>query len=320
MAKLLIKGYTLSDKNLTFDHIMSLSYDADRFVPCDSLNFTAALQHGGEEFTQISAYLNGQLLFEGIVDTQEVIKSDNGNLIRFSCRNMTAMLLDNEARPMVYSCFTTKQLFDSYARPYGVARHEFPYTTNNWMFQIKKGESFWTVIERYCKRNYGVVPYINHERVLTILPYNNITHIVSNNRAGSLAFQKLSVAYQRYKLVSRIFMRTATDKLGFYYGVTMDNAFAIGKRIKAVRYYHPAMDDNVQQGQQETTRLITRSNRDFFKVTLVLPYLTNIHIGDGVAVYDSELNHSGLYVTALSVRGSDKGVTTTLTLCDKRFA
>lgn len=299
--------------------MLSFSYDADRLIPCDSLDFTAVIQHHNDEFSEVTAYLDGNLFFEGIVDTHERVISDKGLLVKFNCRNKTALLIDNEVKPNIYSRLTSTQLFDQYARPFGVVGNDFPYNTTNWLLQVKKGSSNWTVIEGYCDLNFHAIPYINHKRILTLSPYNDTVHIISNNKKDALKFTSLRIINDYHKLVSRLYMKTATETYGYYYGVVVDNPNAIAKKVRRERYFHPS-DVRPTVGERETRRVVDDTNRDYFKLIVVIPYLANIHVGDCVQIFDERYTNINLYVSAINLKANEsQGLVTTLTLKDKKF-
>lgn len=311
-----VSGKTITGKTIIFKELLSFEHNADRFVPCDSFSFTAVLQHHNEEFYEIIATLNGEQIFCGIVDSSEIIISDKGMLIKIDCRNKTALLIDNEVKPNIYSKLTSAQLFEQYAKPFGVVKSELPFLANQWAMQVNKGASNWSVIEGYCLRNYNALPYINHKQTLTLSPFNPVMHTISNKGTG-IKFSKLSIKRDYHKLISRLYMKTGTDTYTYFYGVVLDNKNAISKRVLRERYYHPN-DVRVAVNKSMSQQILDNSNRDSFTVTVTINSLENIHIGDLVSIYDNSFSSTSLYVSRakLSANGSS-GLMTTLTLCDK---
>lgn len=314
-----ITGKTIDDQTLTFQNILSLNYDSDRFIPCDSLDFTATMQFQNIEFYEITVYSDSNILFEGIVDKSEVILSSKGLLRKFMCRNKTALMIDNEVKPNIYSRLTSTQLFDIYARPFGVIKCNFPYNATQWLLQVKKGSSNWTVIEGYCHLNYHTVPYINHQRILTLSPFNDTIHIIGNSKIGALPYEKMNIVNDYHKLISRLYMKTATETYTYYYGVVFDNQEAIRRKVKRERYYHPK-DIRQYVGTGETERVINNSSRDFFSVIVTLPSFNNIHVGDCIEIHDDNYSNKNLYVSSVNLKANDtSGLLTTLILRDKKY-
>lgn len=311
-----ILGKTIGGQWLEFNNILSLNYDADRFIPCDSFDFAAIIQHEYEEFCEIVANLDDKPFFTGIVDKMEHIFSDKGQIIKMECRNKTALLLDNEVKPNMYFQLTSTQLFEQYARPFGIVGTDFPYVAMHRYLQIKKGASFWSTIQKFCHEIYFATPYINHNHILTLSPYNNINHTLSNT--AGLKFSSLRIINDYSKLISRLHMKTATEDYGYYYGVVIDSPIALSKNIKRERCYHPH-DIRPNPGKDETQRLLNKTIREYYSVIVTLPSFEQIHVGDCIDIIDKNFHNSNMFVSGVNVViNQTQGIITTLTLKDKR--
>lgn len=314
-----ISGKTIKGSIHSFLSPISFVYEADRYIPCDSLEFTAPFQLKGAEFCEITVYLNGSLLFEGIVDEQKLSSSKSGRTITLCCRNKTALLLDNEVRPNIYFQLTSQQIFEEYAKPFGVLKAEFPYAAKKNFIQIKKGASRWKVIEEFCLQVYKVPPYVNRNRVLVTNPLTSRSFTISNTQNGALRFSKLDVKQNNHKVISRIYMKTGTDTYTYFYAYVLDNPNATAHKIAQERYFHP-VSKVTALAMEEVQRIVRDSNREQLVVTVSLPFLQDISIGDSIFIVDECFSNNNLFVSSITLKASEKdGVVTQLTLMDKSY-
>jgi len=252
------------------------------------------------------------------VDTQTTSSSNKGNIIKIECRNKTALFLDNEVKPNIYFQLTSKQLFEQYASPFGVIGYEFPYEAKQNFIQVKKGSSYWKVINDYCLLVYKKPAYINHNNVLTINPINNTTHTISNTLKNAIKYTNLNVSLNRHKLISKLYMKTATETYGYYYGICIENKSAIDRHIKRERFYHPTSKVTAN-AKVEAERLVNQSNKDFAVIEVTIPALVNVSIGDNVKIADDVYSNNNLYISSVCHKADQNGITTKLKLLDKKF-
>ena len=315
--KLELTGITTGGVRVLLPPPLSLAFEADRYVPCDALNCTFPLSEPCPSLCEIALRVEGETVFDGIVDRQTKEKSEQGKLLRLECRSTAALLLDNEVKPYIYFQLTSGQLYERYAAPCGVRGFRFPYEAKKNFLQVKKGWSNWRVIEEYCRLVYGAAPYLDREHILVLEPTNRRQYVLSNRLRDGLPYSGVTVQYRNDKLISRLYMKTATEAYGSYYGVVIDNPAAQARRVRRERYYHP---DNAVPlyAKSETQRILDESNRESFRVTATLPGLCPANIGDRVTLPDEDL--PPLVVSAIACRLDAGGVLTRLTMTDRRYA
>lgn len=320
---LAINARTIEGKRFLLNAPIVFEYYADRYVPCDSLEVTVPVSDNlnyGEEFCEVSAVLNGAKIFDGIVDTQILSYSDKGRLLKLSCRNKTALLLDNEVKPSIYFQLTSKQLFEKYAAPYGVVGTDFPFEVKQNFMQVKKGYSNWRVIQEFCLLAYKALPYINRKNILVLNPLTSNNIHLSKSSFNGKRYSQISYKTYRHKQISRIHMKTATETYGYYYGVVIDNKVALNKGIMRERYYHPISKITVN-AKGEAERIIKDSNRSAYETEVVIPEIIDVQIGDSISIAEPILNGKSLFVSRICCRAdSTNGIYTRLTLSDKIYA
>ncbi len=313
-----IRAKTIDGRWLSLNDTISMDYQASRFIPCDSLEVTLLAQHQNENFCELTASLDNFIFFEGIVDKQTLSFSKKGNLLMINCRNKTAWLVDNEVKPYIYFQLTSSELFKQYALPFGVLSHEFPYEAKKNFIQVKKGMSNWNVIEEFCRLVYQKTPYINQDRKLVLNPINATIHTLSNHHSGATLFPSLQIKRLNYKLISRLFLKTATETYGYFYGVVLENENAKQKQVKRDRYYHSSNKLSAS-AKAEAEQIIKESNRNSYLVSVTVPLLMSARVGDQVKLYHDAISQSNLVIIGMRYIINEKGLQTQLDLADKQY-
>lgn len=310
-----LTAQTADGTSLALPAPLELDYQEARDVPCAALDcvLPALSVPEDSELTQLQALLDGAPFFTGIVDRQTLDKSSSGFLLRLECRSTTALLVDNEVKPAVYFNLTSSQLFARYAAPFGVLGSRFPYVARRSYLQVNKGMSCWQVLEEFCRLAYGQLPFVTRDGILTLDPSTGVTRTLANQKPGGIPYLQLSVHHKRDAMISRLYMKTATEAGGSYYGVVFDNPDAIRLGVRRERYYHPQTGLSLTEQKDETRRFLDDSNRAAFSVEAVLPGIHDIAPGDAV-LFPEESLRQDLVVTELRCQISDSGAVTRLTL------
>lgn len=310
--QLTVTAQTPDGRKYPLENPISMEYDGELFTPCDSLTALFPVQWEGIDFCRITARLDGGNLFEGIVDRQEVEKSAAGQLLRLTCRSTTALLLDNEVKPYIYFQLTSKQLFDRFAAPFGVKGTRFPYEAKQNFMQVKKGASYWTVIEDFCRFTYRKLPYLERDGYLTLTPLHSVRRLIGNRTTYAAGWTKLNLRRKNDAVISRLYMKTATETYGYYYGFVVNNPEADRRGIRRERFYHP--EDQISVYAQAAARKkITDGNRDSFTAEVVLPGLYDWTPGDRASLPE-ELPGRELFIRGVRLNIGESGLTTRLIL------
>ena len=184
MDEFSIVAVTNSGVRYTLDEPESFELKSDVETPEDT--FEGVFLCRGEQLPELrylEVYWNGELIFDGLVDEQVYSVSGSELSVALSCRNVAALLLDNEAIPAVYVQPTLYQLFQAHARPYGINGIDSNYTAN-FDYTISRGMSEWDVISNFCRIFTGLTPKIDRNGYLitNTLPEGQM-HFVSNDPA-----------------------------------------------------------------------------------------------------------------------------------------
>lgn len=319
-AKITVKAKTLGLKNVILNNVISLNYNADRYIPCDELSLTAVAFNTVDEFCEISVSIDDVTFFEGIVDRQTLSISSKGRLVSLECRSKVALLLDNEIKPVCYFKLTSDELFTRYLLPFGIKSTNFPYPSSKNFLQMKKGSSYFTLLYEFCRYVYKKLPYVTKDGVVTLDPVNKKLHTISNIQKNALPYSSIKIRMLNDKIISRLYMKTGTDDMWGtgYYDTVFKNENAQKRHVSRDRYYHPNSIVPYFK-ESETKQLLDDSNRDSFAVEVELPYIKPFDIGDQVRIAD-EISYDGLYISSLSyIISSNQGIITKLCLRDKQY-
>ncbi|MEG1028304.1 MAG: hypothetical protein RSE07_06415, partial [Oscillospiraceae bacterium] len=140
-------------------------------------------------------------------------------------------------------------------------------------------------------------------------------HKISNK--DGVPFTSIEVKTDNYKLLSKVYMKTATYNSQYYYGLCIQNPIAIDKGIRRERYYNPnGKFDNINK--EDTAKILTDINRDFYAVTVQIPAFVNINVGDMVNICDATFSKNNLYVSCVKLK-IDDGIKTYITLKDRKY-
>ncbi len=136
-----------------------LSYDRD--APADLLRVKFPADRLWEELREIDLSERGETVFRGIVDEQNTTLSSGGLTVELVCRSLEALLLDNEAPPVNIASPSLPLLETKLLLPLGLALGEGDREVKRGELTVEKGESVWTVLERFCGDFLGTAPFVD---------------------------------------------------------------------------------------------------------------------------------------------------------------
>ena len=310
-----ITGTAIDDQKVTFQKIVSLSFESDRFTPADELQFTVLDVLNGR-FKFITMELNGRKIFDGIVDIQKRVIDQKGNYTSFVCRRKTCMMLDNEVKPYWYFNLTSDQLIKSHALPYGANGAKLPKAAVLPQILAKKGISHWEFLTLFCRLAYHRSPYVDRMGNITCDPFQETEHLFSNSRADGIPFLTAELTDDHYQIISKLSVKTGKAEYGATYGYVLNNASADQFEIVRERYYHPETE---WQGEPALSarQYYEDKQAGFFEVTVTVPGIYDIRAGDSARFEDVIGSYYDLYVTTVRLRSDSDGNTMTITLWEK---
>lgn len=314
MALTGVWGITPDGKEIALEQVLELELQSDRFTPADSFVFKM-LNPPDNAITQVKAILSGEIIFRGIVDTQKKIYGKDGIYGEFSCRSLFARLLDNEVKPYLYLNLTADELVRNHGRMYGITGHTFPYNAVLPEVLAGKGESHWEFICKFCRLAYGKTPYINREGELVLNPFSETVNRFGKG-TGQIPFLKAEITEDRYRMISKLYLKTGSGTDSGGYQRTITNKIASDLGVVRERYYHPGEEwrqDLLQSGRNR----IRERQLDYFEISLTIPGAHCFSVGELAEVTVENKRYGNLYLSQSRIRCGENGITTEVALWDR---
>lgn len=226
--------------------------------------------------------LDGETLFDGLMDKQCYSEEGDGRLLKIEARTRGACLLDCEAKPQTYYNPSIERIFERHIEPYGFTRLSDSFETRPSEFVVRKGMSEWDVLKNYCRASWRPDPYIDRGGVVRTeyVPERGLPVEGGRIRGVHLAFGQ---EIDRTQYVSETGI---LDELGrLVYSREYTPELGITRR----RYlYSAGVEDESKWWQSQynaykraaATRLVRRE---------VLAHYRAIYPGDFYEPYDSEI-------------------------------
>lgn len=146
----------------------SLSWDKD--APADLLRAVFPAQAPWEELGEISLFQGERELFTGPVDEQNTKLSGDGLRVEIIARSREALLLDNEAPPGTIPSPGLGLLEERLLLPLGLSLGSGDREARLGELSIRKGESCWTALARFCQQALGTVPRVGESGLVDCGP------------------------------------------------------------------------------------------------------------------------------------------------------
>lgn len=169
--------------------------------------------------------LNGQLLFDGIIEHSDCIHAGGKFILKCSSRSFTAALIRNQLVPGLHYAVTLQSLMETYALPkitYDTSMPEINY------IYVRDNAAMWDSIMAYNFKLNGGFPYIRVPNLLCMTPQTGQEPILlpghallSDIRSGDCS-----------EMLSRIDMANAAGEYGSF---TRSNPEAASRNIVRVK-------------------------------------------------------------------------------------
>ena len=298
---------TFTDKSeLPLGCVLSARLDSELDVPADSLSLTVPYAEKlRDNADMISAYSGGERVFIGQIDEIVSVRDGGRQLLRFNARSLAAMLLDNEAEPLVYTNPSGQMMLDRHLLPFGITSCEEERHPLYAALRIDKGMSHWQVLESYCAKRYGATPRIADTRAY-LKGFHADGEVTFGK--GGIRILEMTDKLRRYKLISEVRVRL-TKTRGYEARVVNENPEA--SHLTRVRYVNAAADN---ASLDTAARIIEKGNLASRLVTVKCAGdLTGI-LGKAAVVEGEE----GFLAAGLSYSLGEKGEFTTVSLRKER--
>ncbi|SDN83062.1 hypothetical protein [Acetanaerobacterium elongatum] len=309
---------TLTDGAIKeFYRPIALELNKTYAAPCHQLVISVALLKTVGEVAKVALSYEGLTLFEGIADSQTVTADQNGVRLVLECRSREALLLDNEAIPGVQYYLRLSDLVRRQAAAYGVmgVRGSDPTLSQ---FAVYKGASVWSVLDRFCRQTLRCSPRIGSGGFLeTTPPGQGRVVTVSNQKPGAWNYVSIEQEINRHKVVSEVRVNNFRGNLRYGgYFTRVVNPDALG--VRRLRLLNPSSEwaSLPKASAQETIRASMLKKACY---NVVIPAVVRCDIGDTAVLADPPFEADGLFIGGITYTLGDEGISTILTLYDRRY-
>ena len=262
----------------------SVTLIREKNVPADSLDVLFLSGINGIEYAEIAVFDGAKCVFRGIVDEQVETISESGIILEINARSLAALLLDNEAMPQS-CCLPDMQLFmeRNFSR-LGFKEYIGNDKPKSGSMSIAKGESEWSVLEKYCRKFLDTYPRVNEDGVIDISENEGETTVLTNE--GEHKIISLSRVRKRCELISEYRVRTLRGN-GYEMIINNENAERLG--VDSVRYLNAV--DNGGVGIASCYQNIKESNELYDTLNLTISGRVLVNIGDWIVLPDYKLGN-----------------------------
>lgn len=259
-------------KNTELTQIHNMEIQKQYSVPADSATFVIEGIVQNQSYRNIEVIYEFKTIFAGVIDSFETTVSDKGIFTTIKCRNYLALLIDREAKPLVFNSVSYIQLHALYVDPHPLA-YQFTSTPTVTNFTVRKSMSCWAVIELYCIQALGIRPrLVNNATITTNYFLRPFYFTVNETQSSELPFTYASFKEDTSDVITRVFVK---NDIG--YSNSVANAY-YGDDLLKERYLDPG-GQWVGKSTLEARTMVEESMVMDKVLTLKIPQITQIEIG-----------------------------------------
>lgn len=247
--------------------------------------------------TRFKAVNEGVTVFFGVVDEYRVSIDEKGATVSVNGRSLAALLMDNEVEDGTRFIMKRSTIINNYVTPFGISSIAGGAMPDVTVFPIRRGDSAWSVLKRYCLKSAHSMPrFTPAGKLLLTETEGNALTINADNEASSIKYKD-----ERYGIISKI---TVTNRAtgGNY---TLKNQAFINRGGSCMRYLFTDKFETVISNPTQTADRfageyqIQQSMRGKNCIEVAVPRQFVCFPGDTVSFSSTALGLTGSYrVTA----------------------
>lgn len=272
---------TYLGETITLNAPIYVRMNSSEDAPADDINVVFPINDNVDELCKIKVYQGDTLIFNGIVDKQQISYDIDGAILKIQARSTAAILLDNEAMPQNYNIASFADIFNRHAKPYGfnlLCNDDRTFCSD---FHVYKGMSEWEVLSDFCKQFLSTFPRVDHNNNI-YLGTNHINNgICFSNTQDGVRYTSISKTINRHYLYSVVKVRT--DNNGQYDTVVLDED-SIRHRINKTRYFSAV--DSKNNSIQYINALLQRSRKKAMGIDVICPTVPCVKVSEIVSIDD----------------------------------
>lgn len=275
-------------------------------VPADSLSVILPF-FVEKEACEIRLFDDENLIFEGIADEQKVVFSED-ICTCFEARSMTALLIDNEAEPEIFTNPSSALILNRYAKPCGLLKSEFPSKALSGVLGVYKGTSCYSVLREFCQRVYGELPFVR-DGVLCLQNKKNEEILFSLEGEG-VHCSEIERNYSRYSLLSKMLVKTRSDGV---YDTSVEDKESVRSGVYRQRYLD--LSSLAAVSLEKAENLIKKGRQNALEIHVKTPVRITEITGEPARVRAGDREYKNLLVTDLLYTFRNNKEQTKITLC-----
>ncbi len=295
---------------------LTCSFDS----PADSFEGVFPWEQWYPELYTLRVRQGQDLVFQGGIDEVTCTEDGRGRWMQVLARSAGAALLDNEALPQLVQDRSLNEMFQEHVVPFGVTQLVTDVGEDAFLnqYQIPKGTSEWEAFTNFVRLTGLAIPHLDRQgRMICLNQLPAGTTRTYSNQGEGTGYCDLKVTNNRYSPVSQFVIR---DQEG-YYSYAFDNPYNDRLKLQRRRYLipSPSFSGSATGGRIDADLLVRRSMLGKEVITLTLPGLPEVEVGDSANLITATQDYLGRFVYQVRRRVSADGATTGLTLLDGDF-
>lgn len=298
-----MRGYLIDKNGAEYELANLISWDICHGMgePCDFFEvnalYTKEMLPKLASATRFRATNDGVTVFFGVVDEYVVSINEKGATVAINGRSLAALLMDNEVEERRSYIMSRSTFVDTYVTPFGISSIKPATMQQVVYFPIKRGDSAWTALKRFCLKSAHAVPrFTPAGQLLMTETAGNTLQINGDTEAVGIKYKD-----ERYGVISKITVANRTSG-GSY---TLTNQPFVNRGGSCRRYlftekFETVITDPSQAGDRFTGEYqIAQSMRGKNCIEITVPRQFVCFPGDTVRFNSTSLGLSGSYkVTA----------------------
>ncbi len=298
-----MRGYLIDKNGSEYELENLLTWDVCHGMgePCDYFEvnalYTAAMLPKLASATRFKGIYDGKTVFFGVVDEYKVSIDEKGATVAINGRSLAALLMDNEVEERRSYIMTRSTIIDTCLMPFGITDIKPATMQQVVYFPIKRGDSAWTALKRFCLKSAHAMPRFTPAGKLLMTEEAGSTLQINADAEA----ERIKYKDERYGVISKI---TVANRAGGG-SYTLTNQAFVNRGGSCRRYlftekFDTVITDPSQAGDRFTGEYqIAQSMSGKNCIEITVPRQFACFPGDTVSFSSRVLGLSGSYkVTA----------------------
>ncbi|MGN1081142.1 MAG: hypothetical protein ACI4QV_03550 [Acutalibacteraceae bacterium] len=273
----------------SFEDIISMNLVKSFYVPADQLTVSFYADGSISRFRDVSVYRGNDLIFFGSVDTQEFDIDKKGKRMTVTARSDGAKLIDNQAKPKVYSYPSLSQIISEHVKPYGISADDYDSALQLIDFVITPGTSEWEVISCFFSELLDGMPRVDEHSKLICKKLGTYSYFTLSDSIDSARhYYSLRKKYKSSHLTSHMYI--LNSQTGIYSNTVEDSICQnYGVFRKEYSQYDP---DKIYAKSKDTLTRFKQQHLDDCVYIFCMDYDYVLSVGMGFQYVEKQMGEN----------------------------